>query len=108
MHHPTRNHGKAPYLHQKVKTLPKKFNYAKETKVNDRIIDLVLFTRSFQEIFAIEIKANGDNLKRAISQCEECKKWVVKLIIILFFPENYKIIENYISPLIVTVNLNYQ
>lgn len=47
----------------------------REVQIQDMICDLMLVDKTNWEITAIEIKANGDELKRAVVQCRDYAQW---------------------------------
>ena len=49
-------------------------SYKREINVGNRIADLAFLKRN-GNLIAIEIKANGDNVKKAISQCRDYEEW---------------------------------
>lgn len=50
-------------------------SYFVEHKVSDSFCDLVLVEESEFRTSAIEIKSNGDDLRRAVDQCERYAEW---------------------------------
>lgn len=55
-------------------SLPSKFTVKTEVKANNRICDLVYLDMD-GNIHALEIKANGDKISNAASQCSDYSKW---------------------------------
>lgn len=58
-----------------IKSIARSYKVFKEVQVRDRICDLVLMDKVSGKLIAIEIKANGDELKRGINQCRDYGQW---------------------------------
>lgn len=54
----------------------------KEFVADGRLCDLLLLNAA-GELVAIEVKANGDKVQPAVSQCEDYKKWAEKVYLLI-------------------------